>query len=66
MSRWPLLYAWWFLEVSSPKSVLYPLKFVLTERLTNDDDDDDDDGLTNAMAEKRSSWIIVRARKERS
>ena len=63
MSRWPVLYAWWFLEVSSPNSLLYPLKFVLTQRLTNDDDDD---GLTNAMAEKRSSWIIVRARKERS
>ena len=29
--------------VSSPNNLLYPLKFVLTQRLINDDDDDDDD-----------------------
>ena len=39
--RWPILWAWWFLELSSPNNLLHPLKFVLTQRLINDDDDDD-------------------------
>ena len=28
--------------VSSPNNLLYPLKFVLTQRLINDDDDNDE------------------------
>ena len=38
MSKWPLLYVWWFLEVSSPNNLLYSLKFAVTQRLINDDD----------------------------
>ena len=43
MSRWPLLWAWWFLEVFSPNNLLYPLNFFLKQRLINASDDDDDD-----------------------
>ena len=35
------LLAWWFLEVSSPNNLLYPVKFAVKKRLINDDDDDE-------------------------
>ena len=32
------LQAWWFLEVSSPNNLLYPVKFAVKKGLINDDD----------------------------
>ena len=45
MSRWPLLQAWWFLEVFSPNNMLYSVKFILISRIINDDDDETEDSF---------------------
>ena len=38
--------AWWFLEVSSPNNLLYPVKFAVKKGLINDDDDSMDYGIS--------------------
>ena len=59
MSRWPLFKAWWFLEVSSPNNLQYPVKFAVKKANKNDDDDDDDESYLPTWDVKSSKKHVL-------